>query len=86
MNLKCQTSDLLCNYHHWTVKKKKKGRKNNLDTNSGLFFTYKYQKEFKLGVQVNYFKLEHLQHKTKVICFLTQSTAEFSMQREEFKP
>jgi len=24
MNLKRQTGDLLCNYHHWTVKKRKK--------------------------------------------------------------
>lgn len=54
MNLKCQTSDLLCNYHHWTVTKKKKRRKNNLDTNSGFSFTYKYQRKFILGVQVSY--------------------------------
>lgn len=28
----------------------KKGRKNNLDTNSGIFFTYKYLGNFILGL------------------------------------
>lgn len=67
MNLKCQTSDLLCNNHHWTVTKK--GRKNTLERSSGFSFTCKYQGKFTLIVQVNYSQLEDFQCKDKVISF-----------------
>ena len=67
MNLKCQTSDLLCNYHHWANAKKR--RKNNLEKSSGFSFTGKYQGKLKLIVWVNYSQLEDFQCKDKVTSF-----------------
>lgn len=67
MNLKRQTSDLLCNYHHWTVTKK--GRKNNSEKSSVLSFTCKYQGKVIQIVQLNYSQLEDFQYSDKVISF-----------------